>query len=169
MALPAQSSAQVNLFGLIAAAVILLQVSGLKTAWRSLYPGTNCSVAVGFWDLLINLSAFYSQGLALGLFPHVQHQPNYGLRCFVSLCGSSEGWKTGLLLFFTCTCAVSRWKNFLSSFSQGRKNEMGLLGSSCLGIKLHFQFWMYHLFKNWVQRWMCWLIQKRQCRELGCD
>lgn len=61
MALPAPSSARVNLFGLIDAAVSLLLVSRLKSAWRSLYRGTDYSMAVGFQDLFMTLSAFYSQ------------------------------------------------------------------------------------------------------------
>lgn len=48
MALLAQSTMQVNLFGLIIAVVNLLLVSTLKSAWRSLYAGPDYSTAVGF-------------------------------------------------------------------------------------------------------------------------
>ena len=50
-----------NLFGLVVAAVDLILLSALKSARRSLHHSTDSSVAVGFPDLFVNLSAFYSQ------------------------------------------------------------------------------------------------------------
>lgn len=55
MALPAESSVQVNLFGRIIAAVNLLLAARLKAAHRPLYPDTDCNIAVGFQELCMNL------------------------------------------------------------------------------------------------------------------